>query len=31
LYSRGRVDSVPDPLVLRKSGRAGIEPGPLDM
>jgi hypothetical protein len=21
------VDTVPDPLLLRKSGRAGIEPG----
>jgi hypothetical protein len=24
LYSPGRVDPVPDPLVLRKSGSAGI-------
>jgi hypothetical protein len=23
LYSRGRVDPVPDPLLLRKSGSAG--------
>jgi hypothetical protein len=23
LYSRGSVDSVPDPLLLRKSGSAG--------
>jgi hypothetical protein len=30
LYSRGWVDPVPDPL-LRKSGRAGIEPGSLDL
>jgi hypothetical protein len=25
--SRGWVDPVPDPLLLRKSGRAGNEPG----
>jgi hypothetical protein len=30
LYSRGRIDSIPDPLLLRKSGSAGIEPWPLD-
>jgi hypothetical protein len=27
LYSRGWVDPVPDPLLLRKSCSAGIEPG----
>jgi hypothetical protein len=31
LYSRGWVDPVPDPLLLRKSGSAGIEPWPLDL
>jgi hypothetical protein len=31
LYSRGRVDTVPDPLLLRKHVSAGIEPGPLDL
>jgi hypothetical protein len=31
LYSRGWVDPVPDPVLLRKSGSAGIEPGPLDL
>jgi hypothetical protein len=31
LYSRGWVDPVPDPLLLRKSGSAGFEPGPLDL
>jgi hypothetical protein len=25
------VDPVPDPLLLRKSGSAGIEPRPLDL
>jgi hypothetical protein len=27
LHSRGWVDPVPDPLILRKSGRPEIEPG----
>jgi hypothetical protein len=31
LYSRGWVDPVPDRLLVRKSGSAGIEPGPLDL
>jgi hypothetical protein len=31
LYSRGLVNTVPDPLLLRKSGSAGIEPGSLDL
>jgi hypothetical protein len=32
LYSRGWVDPVPDPLLLRKFGsRGGIEPGPLNL
>jgi hypothetical protein len=31
LYSRNRVGPVPDPLPLRKSGSAGIEPVPLDL
>jgi hypothetical protein len=30
LYSRGRVDPVPDPLLLRKSGRAGNSHGNQD-
>jgi hypothetical protein len=29
-HSRGWVDLVPDPLLLRKSGSAGSEPGPVD-
>jgi hypothetical protein len=29
LYLQGRVGPVPDPLLLRKSGSAGIEPRPL--
>jgi hypothetical protein len=31
LYSRGWVDPIPDPLLLRKSGSVGIEPRPLDL
>jgi hypothetical protein len=31
LYPRGWVDLVPDPLLLRKSGSAGNQNGPLDM
>jgi hypothetical protein len=31
LYSRGSVDPVPDPLLLRRSGKPVIEPGPLDL
>jgi hypothetical protein len=30
-FSRGWVDPVPDPLLLRKSGSAGIEPRPLEL
>jgi hypothetical protein len=30
LYSRGRVDPVPDPLLLNLIA-PGIEPGPLDL
>jgi hypothetical protein len=31
LYSRGWVDPVPGPPLLRNSGSAGNEPGPLDL
>jgi hypothetical protein len=31
LYSRSWVDPVPDPLLLWKSGSAGIESGPLNL
>jgi hypothetical protein len=31
LYSRGRVDSVPDPLIPENLVVPGIEPEPLDL
>jgi hypothetical protein len=31
LYSRGWVDPVPGPTLLRECGSAGIELGPLDL
>jgi hypothetical protein len=31
LYSRGSMDPVADPLLLRISGSSGNEPGPLDL
>jgi hypothetical protein len=31
LYSRGGVDPVPDPLLLKKSGSTGNRAGPLDL
>jgi hypothetical protein len=31
LYSRGRVDPVPDPLLLRKSAGTGYRTRPLDL
>jgi hypothetical protein len=30
-YSRGWVDFVPDPLLLRESGGVGVEPEPQDL